>query len=480
MRNPFLFSVIFLMAAIKFSYATVLAPLDSIGTVVVSGKMCVRYMVSPGETIYRISTLYRVPISDLMEMNPELEGGLKVGQIISIPYNAKSLAAGMKDAPNTNILAASSINNAPVEKPQTGGNVDTKKIHVVQSGETLYGLSRKYNVSIEDLKKWNTFELKAGQEILVSKPESETKDLQNVNKINTPEAKQPVAVENKTVTPKAVVTAVEPSKEPTTPIRKAEPVKVIPSSASAVDTVTYSYDPSMQQVLIIPFDPYLYFSDADDEMAAASNMHRTKIRQVFRRRMNALLDHPAYENIHLLGGKANDSISDLNKIYSSVTYNYQEALYNPSYIEPGVAPHHKVSNSNNKSWLQKQKEKITTDESGKKAVTARDNGKYFGVLIRNPEFFNYFNRKYNTDYYVFINQFEVKTNYENCLDRAAQNFDRTFTTHFSIFNSSGKQIAGNKFKLHYNSNSNNVQQIVTENMLKIAERILAELPTPAK
>ena len=479
MRKVFLLWVIFAMATFQISYAWVAAPLDSIGTLVVAGKTCVRYMVSPGETIYRISTLYRVPISDLIEMNPELEGGLKVGQIISIPYNAKSLAAGMKEAPNTNSLAAVS-NNLPVEKPQLETNADNKKVHVVQPGETLYGLSRKYNVSIDDLKKWNSFELKAGQEIMVSRPAVEAKAPESTNKINPVATNEPVVVEKNIAPTTSVTPAPQPKSEPLPVVRKAEPVKVIPSAASAIDTVTYSFDPTMEQVLIIPFDPYLYFSDADDEMAAGSNMHRTKIRQVFRRRMNALLDHPAYENIHLLGGKANDSISDLNKIYSSVTYNYQEALYNPNYVEPTVVQQQKATSNNSKSWLQKQKEKITTDESGKKAVTARDNGKYFGVLIRNPEFFNYFNRKYNTDYYVFINQFEVKTNYENCLDRAAQNFDRTFTTHFSIFNSSGKQIAGNKFKLHYNSNSNNVQQIVTENMLKIAERILAELPTPAK
>ncbi|TAH26417.1 MAG: LysM peptidoglycan-binding domain-containing protein [Cytophagales bacterium] len=444
-------------------------PTDSIGSIIIAGKTCVRYLVSPGETIYRISSLYRVPISDLLEMNPELEAGLKVGQIITIPYNAKDLYNGKREAANTNSFNNASANVVEKNTEETKGN---NSVHTVQAGETLYSLSRRYKVSVEDLKKWNSFDLKAGQQIFVTEPDIKT----SVGNPEKPKEEVKQEEKQKDVPNPAQVAANSPVKSNTA--IKAQPVKVIPSS-SFLDTASYSYDPSMQQVLIIPFDPYLYFSDADDEMAAASNMHRTKIRQVFRRRMNALLDYPGYENIHLLGGKANDSLSDLNKIYSSVTYNYQEIINNPNYIAP-VASENKTTTNANKSWLQKQKEKIVVEESSKKSMAARDNGKYFGVVIRNPEFFNYFNRKYNTDYYIFINQFEVKTNYENCLDRAVHNFDRTFTTHFSIFNSSGKQIAGNKFKLLYNSNSNNVQQIVTENMLKIAERIIGELPTPSR
>jgi LysM repeat protein len=421
-------------------------------------------MVSPGETIYRISTKYKVPISDLIELNPELEGGLKVGQIISIPYNP---ALALKEEKENTISIA---NNDDNNTSTTENNSSKSNIHIVQAGETLYGLSKKYGVSVEELKKWNNFDLKVGQQIVISNPNNSFSPAPKtiVKSEETSTTQKPTNNTN-TTTPKIDNNPLAKnslSTEKTTPITSPTP---------------YPYDPSMKQVLIIPFDPYLYFSDADDEIAAASNMHRTKIRQVFRRRMNALLDHPGYENIHLLGGKAHDSISDLNKIYSSVTYNYQESLYNPNYVAPQASSEKQgTGTQQSKTWLQKQKEKITTDESSKKAITSKDNGKYFGVLIKNPEFFNYFNQKYNTDYYVFINQFEIKTNYENCLDRAAHNFDRTFTTHFSIFDSKGKQIAGNKFKLNYNSNSNNVNQIATENMLKIADRIIAELPTPEK
>ena len=74
----------------------------------------------------------------------------------------------------------------------------------------------------------------------------------------------------------------------------------------------------------------------------------------------------------------------------------------------------------------------------------------------------------------------MKTNYENCLDRAALNYERTFVTHYSIFDINGKQIAGNKFKTNYNSNSNYIYTIVSDNAPKIVERIMADIPPPNK
>ena len=46
------------------------------------------------------------------------------------------------------------------------------KIHIVQSKEGLYAISKKYNVTIDDLKEWNSLEsndLKIGQELIISK-----------------------------------------------------------------------------------------------------------------------------------------------------------------------------------------------------------------------------------------------------------------------------------------------------------------------
>jgi LysM repeat protein len=425
---------------------------DSVGVTKIGDKLHIMYMVSPGETIYGISTKYGTPVSDLLEINPELESGLKVGQVINIPYR-----------PELKVKSAD----------------DNSIVHKVQPGETLYGIAKKYNTSVNELMRLNNMQLKAGQDLIVG-----YKD-QPKNSANTPST-PPTKVETKELkqgeTKEAVVVKETPVKE----IKEKE-VSKMPAEEVKVYK-PYDFDPDKKQILVIPFDPYLYFSDADAEIAAKSNIAMPKVRQMFRRRLNALLDIQGYEMIHLLGGKTKDSTSDLNKIYSSVTYGYQDLIYseynpnNAQYKAQDEAGTQTQEQTGLKGLFNKKGDKMqgANQATATNYNTPKDHGKYFGVRIKDPEFFNYFKQKYDVDYYIFINQFEVKTNYENCLDRAALNYERTFTTHYSIFDANGKQVAGNKFKTHYNSNSNYIFTIVSENAPKIVDRIMADVPPPNK
>ena len=71
------------------------------------------------------------------------------------------------------------INSIPVEEKKKSTNPPTEKsiktvIHRVAQGETLYFLSRKFNVSVENLKKWNNLmdnNIDIGQELIISQKE---------------------------------------------------------------------------------------------------------------------------------------------------------------------------------------------------------------------------------------------------------------------------------------------------------------------
>ncbi len=479
---------VFCLGAIASVWANPAGIKDSIGVTKIDEKVYIRHLVTPGETVYGISTKYRVSITDLMEINPDLENGLKVGQVINVLYDPKL--------------------------KQTLANEDDKVYHTVQPGETMFALARKYNISVTDLMKYNNMELKAGQKIVVGVKDGTEKTEPVVQaKAETPKAENKPKIEEKpkAAEPVKAVVAEQP-KAVEKPAVKDEPVKdekvvtetpaVVTAKVDApkpeqplvvknenlkkeVQVVTKSevlpnngidYNNAVPKLLVIPFDPYLYFSDADDEIAAVSKLQRPKVRQAFRKRLNALLEPEGYETIHLLGGRVRDSLTDLNKVYSSVTYSYQDALYNPqsAYFKA------QVENGNIKIAGRKEEKKpkkvVEQGINTSKATMAKDEGKYFGVKVVDPEFFSYFNHKYQTDYYIFVNQFEVKTNYDHCLDRASLNYERSFITHFSIFDKNGKQVSGNRIKIDYNSNSNNIQRILTDNMQLVADRIISELP----
>ena len=87
----------------------------------INGERVYVHVVQSGNTLWGIHNVYNVPVETIIKRNPSVEKGLQEGQVIYIPV--------------------------PV--------VNETKTHVVQAGETLYGISRKYNVSVEDLTTWN-------------------------------------------------------------------------------------------------------------------------------------------------------------------------------------------------------------------------------------------------------------------------------------------------------------------------------------
>lgn len=405
--------IFFLIGILGFSLSSY-AIVDSIGMKTVNGKPHILYLVNAGETIYGISTKYQVSLEELMNVNPELQDGLRTGQIISIPYRVEQIK----------------------EQEQR----DKAVYHTVEPGESLFSVSKRYKVSLNDLMKWNGMELQAGQKIVIGKSDSgPVPDVFATNPKPTPKIKA----------------------KP-----KTEPIDDLPQSVLGPKT--------RKRVLIIPFDPYLYFSDADDEIAQNSRLRRTEVRQIFRKRLDALVDPPGYETIHLLGGLFKDSIGEVNKIYKSVSYNYQDILDNGREVDE------QFNKENEKHLTLKEKVNTLRDPvaASKNVFGKKEDNRYFGVRIKDPRFFDYFNAKYDLDYYVFINQFEVKTNYAHCLDRAAQNYERSFVVHYSIFNRDGSQLTGNRLKLYYESNSNNIEKIVKDNIPKVARQIMNHLPAP--
>lgn len=476
----------FFILSLFFSTWTFATVQDSIASVTKDGTTYTQYLVSPGETVYRLSTTHNISITELMTDNPTLEYGLKVGQII---------------------LLRNYVRTTPAQKVADESQFESEEKninpnHVVQKGETYYGLSKKYGIPLNDLLEWNGAGLKEGQVLVVQNPKKE------------PITEKPAVVVEKTPTTPAKPTEKKPvekpvttNPEPSTPvvIMPAEPKPVVekptPKPTPAVEVAEapapkieeilekedlYDFDSTKQQILFVPFDPHLYWSDADEEIRRGSNLKtRLEVRKIIRRRLNALLDPMGYENIHLLGGRFRDTLTDLNKIYSSVSYDYQTAIVSEAYkksleeqeannkddgeVTADNAVKTSFNNLRNKLALQ------TTEEETKLDTKA---DKYFGVIIKDHKFFDYFNRKYDVDYYVFINQFEIITDYNHCLDRTTQNYRRYFVVHFSIFDYKGKQIAGNKYKQFYDSNSNNIDRITGDNLQKMADRVLLELPLP--
>lgn len=331
-------------------------------------------------------------------------------------------------------------------------------VYLVQQGDTYYSLSRRFNIPLDSLQKWNGNTLQIGQTLYLAR---QTKPAERGTAAVDKPAARPVVTAAKSVPAgKAAATG-------TTAAQVAES-----NSASPAPAPSPAESKTKSRILVIPFDPYLYFSDADYEIARQSHIPRQNVRHVFRGRLNAMLAPKGYETIHLLGGVYRDSVSELSRVYKSLNYSYQDNKQSRYNHQPVVKEEEKGA----VAWVQRQKEKMGLKGEPESLPIAQDPNKHFGVKVKDPNFFSYFNGQYGIDYYVFINQFEVKTVYENCLDRAAENYERDFLVHYSIYDSNGELVSGNKVRVPYESNVNDVQRIVSDNMPNMAKRVLADLP----
>lgn len=116
-------------------------PADSLRLETVNGKTFVIHQVDEQETLYAISRRYGASITQILEYNKEADAGLDVGQILRIPY-----------------------------VPRVAVVQTNKDYHTVAPGETLFSISRLYNLSVEDLKSINNLSVNAlsvGQQLRI-------------------------------------------------------------------------------------------------------------------------------------------------------------------------------------------------------------------------------------------------------------------------------------------------------------------------
>ncbi|AKQ46366.1 hypothetical protein TH63_13215 [Rufibacter radiotolerans] len=126
------------------------------------------HVVEKGETLYAISRKYGVSMEDLLAWN-NLDGSapLALGKELVLvgPANQISAVETIGSAP-----AKAPATSAPANRPAAG-----VKEHTVVAGETLYAISRKYGVTLQNLQEWNelgTGAISVGQVLQVTAPET--------------------------------------------------------------------------------------------------------------------------------------------------------------------------------------------------------------------------------------------------------------------------------------------------------------------
>lgn len=150
---------------------------------IIEGKKYYIHKIVKGQSLYSISKVYNVSLEDIYDVNPELKtAGAKADQEIKIPF-----AASVK---NEAVVGNSDYAIADVQ-------IDTSKYitHKILKGETVYSITRFFNITEKQLAAYNpgiTPALKEGQIIIVGEKNKKKNSVKK--KEPQPVVQEPIAL----------------------------------------------------------------------------------------------------------------------------------------------------------------------------------------------------------------------------------------------------------------------------------------------
>jgi LysM repeat protein len=130
----------------------------------------ITHTVGPKESLSSIGRLYNINGRELANYNKiDYDKGLTLGQVLKIPVNNANAANNTVPAPVKEVAPVKTI--PPVVKPVPVAKESNAPVyHTVGKKQTLYAISKLFNVAIPDIKKWNNLTadaLSEGSKIIV-------------------------------------------------------------------------------------------------------------------------------------------------------------------------------------------------------------------------------------------------------------------------------------------------------------------------
>jgi membrane-bound lytic murein transglycosylase D len=158
------------------------------------------HVVMPGETLWSISQKYGIRLSSLKSKNRiRKDSDLKAGMVLNLreprkrnediqfvkvsqpaqPVRVQTASVETKPT-ETRATETREIETRPAQNtPQASSNSPStsqakRSTHTVSQGETLFAISRKYGITVEELKSWNNIGsqniISIGQKLVIFKP----------------------------------------------------------------------------------------------------------------------------------------------------------------------------------------------------------------------------------------------------------------------------------------------------------------------
>lgn len=136
------------------------------------------YIVKSGDSLYKIANAYNTTVDELKSLNNLSSNILSIGQVLKVPQSASSEITSTIDYVvksgdnlyaiarkyNTTVNEIKSLNNLGsdilsvgqiLKIPTVTPSQEQEETYIVQNGDSLYSIARKFNTTVDELKRLN-------------------------------------------------------------------------------------------------------------------------------------------------------------------------------------------------------------------------------------------------------------------------------------------------------------------------------------
>lgn len=221
------------------------------------------------------------------------------------------------------------------------------------------------------------------------------------------------------------------------------------------------------RIMVVPFEPKLYMGEIDQKINAETKWNFNQMREYFRHQLDKQLAQKL---------KAPDATVFSFYIDSAKTFKDLDFIYKSTTISFDALDHPTAPTVDNK--------KQTGIKNGQVEVELSNDKRFTNIKLSNPELISFLAKKYKSDYFVFINELDLKA-VPDTYDMASGSSQREVTVHYTILDASSKLINAGAATARFSSKINDPKKIVSQAFAPVAAYIADKLdavvhPKPVK
>jgi hypothetical protein len=230
-----------------------------------------------------------------------------------------------------------------------------------------------------------------------------------------------------------------------------------------------------QKILVVPFEPKMYFSEADQEISGRTKLTHQQIKNNFRLGLNneVWVSANGYSPAISMLVDNPDMVKDLSYLYKSINYQY---IFVPE--EKAKETENKNGKSSNDNTARPQSGRI---QNGQVVTEDIVKERYMNTQVFNRQALTTLAKKYEAGYFIFLNQFEIVLapgTGQAEMERGV--YRREIKVHYTILDQYGVQIYGGISRIFLPNQINDMNLLIKNFFPRIANEITSKLPQAEK